>query len=619
MNKIAPFGTWDSPISAQQASASVLAFQDVVVDGEAIYWSEMRPQEGGRYAIMKASEQGPKEMLPAPWNARTRVHEYGGASFTAHQGIIYFIHFADQRLYRLADDEIAALTPPGIRLAECKMTPYGIIAIAESHQDNGEPKNFLALVHLATGEVAPLAQGDDFYSSPALNQDFTQIAWISWKHPNMPWDDTQLWVANINQQGLSAVRRVDASNENQAFFQPQWNKKGELVVASDKNNWWNLYQVVGDKLEILFSVESEIGQPLWTLGASTWTFLPDNSIACTFFQNGKNHLFIYKNHQLTPLTLPYNHFAQIRAHQDNVVCIAGSPNKATAMLKIGPFGEFEILRENVALNIDATYLSQPKHITFPSHEGRLAHAYFYPPCNKDFQGLPGTKPPLIVKSHGGPTANCGVNLNLDIQYFTSRGFAVVDVNYAGSSGYGRQYRKSLEGNWGIFDVQDCQACALYLAEQGLVDKNKLAITGGSAGGYTTLAALAFTKTFHVGASLYGVSDLAALAEETHKFESRYLDKLIGPYPQEKSTYQQRSPLYHIDTISAPIIFFQGDEDKIVLPNQAQMMVEALQAKGIPTKYILFQGEQHGFRKAENRIQVLEQQKQFYLRAFGLSK
>ncbi len=611
----APYGTWDSPITAEKASSAIVAFQDVAIDNETIYWSEMRPLEGGRYQIVKYVNGHAEDVLPQGFNARTRVHEYGGASFTVYKGILYFSNYQDQRLYRLEPNhKPEPITPEGMRFADIKVTPIGIIAIAESHLvKDKEAKNFLALIDPHTGEVKELAGGHDFYSSPALSNDYSKIAWISWDHPNMPWDNTQLWIADINAQGLSNKKQIDKEFKQQAFFEPLWDPKNNLVVVSDKTNWWNLYQVHGEKLERLFPVESEIGQPLWNFGASTWGFY-QNAIVCTFFKNGKNRLFRFDG-KLTEIELPYKSFSQLRTSGNTMAFIAGSPDKPTAIVLFSK-GQFIVLRENSDIKISADYLSVPEHITYNSGD-RISHAYYYAPKNKGYRGKSGTKPPLIVKSHGGPTANCGCNLNFDIQYWTSRGFAVVDVNYAGSTGYGRQYRQSLYQHWGIYDVQDCARAALYLVDKGLVDKDKLAITGGSAGGFTTLAALAFTDTFHVGASHYGVSELAALATDTHKFESRYLDNLIGPYPQEKALYDERSPVYHLDKLKSPVIFFQGDEDKIVLPNQAEMMVKALQDKGVLTEYWLFKGEQHGFRKAENRITALEKQREFFLKVFGI--
>lgn len=612
----APYGTWDSPISAEMASSAIIAFQDVIIDGQDIYWTEMRPNEGGRCAIVKQSKTV-QEVLPKEFNVRTRVHEYGGASFTVANGIVYFIHFADQRLYRMAPGtKPQALTQSGIRFADLKVTPHGIVAVAESHLNNDhEPENFLALIHPETGELQILAQGYDFYSSPALSHDYQRITWLCWNHPNMPWDNTQLWVADFSANGLKNPTQIDAKNPEQAFFQPQWGPQNQLVVVSDKSNWWNLYQVKGTVLEKLFVVDSEIGRPLWNLGASTWGFYQEG-ILCTYFSDGKNRLHFVKEGVSQPLELPFTSFAQLRIAGEKVAFIGGNALRPTALVELKTLHKPIILRENSPFVIDDGYLSQPEHITFDSAQGRLAHAFFYAPHNQDFTAKEGL-PPLIVKSHGGPTANCGADFNLDIQYWTSRGFAVVDVNYAGSTGYGRAYRKSLENNWGIYDVEDCASAAHHLAKINRVNPQQLAITGGSAGGYTTLAALAFTDTFQVGASLYGVSDCEALAKDTHKFEARYLDRLIGPYPKMRATYLARSPLYHVDKLTAPVIFFQGDEDKVVPLDQAQKMHDALKNKGILTELYIFKGEQHGFRQAQNRITVLEKMRQFFLTAWKI--
>lgn len=615
--EFAPYGTWNSPISAEMASSAIISFQDVVMDGGDIYWTEMRPSEGGRCVIVKQSGGEPQDILPKDFNARTRVHEYGGASFTVVKGVVYFIHYADQRLYRMRLGETpAALTQPGIRFADFKMTPYGLVAVAESHLKNShEPDNFLALIHLETGDITTLAQGYDFYSSPALSKDAKKLAWICWNHPNMPWDNTELWVADFSKEGLQNSKRIDAAVDEQAFFQPQWGPDNQLLVVSDKNNWWNLYQVNDTTLSLLFSVDSEIGRPLWNFGSSTWGFY-QGGIVCVYFSEGMSRLFYYENGKGTPIELPFTNFSQLRIHENTITFVGGNALKPTAIVRLENLKQCNVLRENSPFKIDEGYLSKPEHITYESKNGRISYGYFYAPHNQDYTASAGL-PPLIVKSHGGPTANCGADFNLDIQYWTSRGFAVVDVNYAGSTGYGRAYRKSLEQQWGIFDVQDCEYAALYLASKNLVDSHRLAITGGSAGGYTTLAALAFTNTFHVGASLYGVSDCEALAKDTHKFEARYLDRLIGPYPQTREIYLERSPLYHVDKLSSPVIFFQGDEDKIVPVDQAEKMVDALQKKGILTELYIFKGEQHGFRKAENRITVLERMRAFFKKAWGM--
>lgn len=609
-----PYGTWISPINAESVASSIISFQDLVIDNDTIYWSEMRPAEKGRYVIvMQAPLKKAEDVLPLSFNARTRVHEYGGAAFTVHQGTIYFTNYEDQRLYSFKKGEVPIpLTAPGIRFAELKITPFGIVAIAESHLKEGEPENFLALIDLATGEVTSLANGHDFYSSPALNKECNKIAWICWNHPNMPWDNTELWIADIQDKKLKNSYRVEEAYVEQAFFQPGWGADDELLVVSDKSNWWNLYKVKGQQLIPLFNVASELGAPLWNLGKSLWGFYDEGVLAAYVApEKGICQLHFYKDGRINTIDAPYTQFSQVIIKDKLIACIAGAADKSTAVILKAGDNSFKILKENTKLEVNDQYLSIPQHITFPSKNGRVAHAYYYPPHNIDYEKDKKALPPLIVKSHGGPTANCGCNFNLEIQYWTSRGYAVVDVNYGGSSGYGRAYRDALKQQWGIVDVEDCEAAALYLVKEGKASPNKLAIMGGSAGGYTTLAALAFTNTFQVGASHYGVSDCCALAEDTHKFESRYLDSLIGPYPQTKATYIARSPLYHADKFKSPVIFFQGKEDKVVPPSQAEEMLTALKEKGIPTALFLFDGEQHGFRQAENRITVLIEQQKFF--------
>jgi len=609
----AEFGTWDSPIKASMVAQNNITFQDLVLDNNNIYWSEMRPSENGRYVIVKqTNDLNQQDMLPPGYNARNRVHEYGGASFTVKNDIIYFINYKDQKIYELKPQQMPrAITPEGTRFADMHVTPFGIIAVAESHTGNNPPENYIAQINIDSGKVSKIASGYDFYAGIAISHDYQHIAWICWNQPNMPWDNNQLWIANLSDNGIISPKQVDPDTPNQSFFQPQWRDDNKLFVVSDKSNWWNIYSIYNLKMSPVFEVESEIGLPQWVFNMSTWGFY-NNKIICTFSDKGIGKLFEYDNAKLSEIKLPFTSYSQIRSNNTNLVMLAGSSNKPTMLIKLDHHYKYNVLQTSSQLEISTDYLSQPEHIEFNTTDGRKAYAYFYPPKNKEYQSIPGSLPPLIVQSHGGPTASANANLNLKIQYWTSRGFAFADVNYAGSTGYGREYRKSLEGKWGIYDIDDCSSFAKYLYEHHKVDKNKLAITGGSAGGYTTLAALTFTDTFHVGASHYGVSDLEALAKETHKFEAKYLDKLIGLYPEEKSLYQARAPINHIEKLSAPVIFFQGAEDKIVPPSQAEAMYLALKNKNIKTSYFLFPEEQHGFRKSENIITALEEQRKFFL-------
>lgn len=617
----AQFGSWDSPIDASMVAGQSISFQDLVVDTHTIYWSEMRPNENGRCVIVRCNAENEMEdILPVPFSARTRVHEYGGSAFTVKEGIIYFVNHSDQRIYKFTVGEAPVpVTPKNIYFADMHITPFGIIAIAEQHsEDEKEPKNFIAQINPDSGEVKTLYSGHDFYAQISVSSDAQSVAWIAWNHPNMPWDNNELWTATLNEQGFDAITRIDKDYQEQSFFQPQWNKKNQLIVVSDKSNWWNLYQVKDKKLQIIFSVERDIGLPLWVFNMSTWVPYQDG-LACLFSEHGQTTLWYYRHEKLTPIKLPYTHLSQLRTHQDKLIMIAGNADKALEIICLNADFNYTVLKKSNVITIDKSYISEPEPISFCTSQDRLAYAYYYPPKNKDYQGLENTLPPLIVKNHGGPTAAASTQLNLQIQYWTSRGFAFVDVDYAGSTGYGRAFRKSLEGQWGIFDVDDCVAAVQYLIETKKVDGNKIAIMGSSAGGYTALAALTFTTQFKVGAIYYGVSDLEALAQDTHKFESKYLDKLVGNYPAEKKIYYDRSPLYHVDKLSAPVIFFQGLKDTVVPPVQAQKMFEALQAKNIKTKIYLFEDEQHGFRNSENIVTCLEAQLQFFCESLDIDQ
>jgi dipeptidyl aminopeptidase/acylaminoacyl peptidase len=500
--------------------------------------------------------------------------------------------------------------------------------VQEDHtKGDREPTNSLVSISLNNGEdVQVLASGYDFYSSPRLSPDRSQLAWISWNHPNMPWDGTQLWVAPINPDGSLSEAECVAGGADKSIFQPEWSPDGVLYFVSDRSGWWNLYRWLPPMpegglggVEPLCPMDAEFGLPQWVFGMSTYGFESANRIICTYTKKGSWQLasLDLQTKQLDVIETPYTDISSLQVASGRAVFIAGSATEPTAIVQIDlATQQIEVLRQSSQLKIEPGYLSTPQEIPFPTENGLIAYAFFYPPQNQDYTPPKGEKPPLLVKSHGGPTASVSSTFNLKIQYWTSRGFGFLDVNYGGSTGYGREYRQRLNQQWGIVDVDDCANAAKYLAEQGLVDSERLAITGGSAGGYTTLCALTFRDVFKAGASHYGVSDLEALATDTHKFESRYLDGLIGPYPERKDLYEARSPIHFTDQLSCPAIFFQGLEDKIVPPNQAEMMVAALKAKGLPVAYVAFEGEQHGFRRAENIKRALDGEFYFYSRVFG---
>lgn len=623
--KIADYGTWKSPITSDLIVTAGVGVGQVQLDGEVVYWTEGRPSEGGRAAIVRRTAEGViEDVTPLPYNARTGVHEYGGGSYAVSGGVVYFTHFADQRVYKTTPDGITqALTPlVAKRYADLVFDDARnrLVAVEEDHTVQGEAVNRLVAIDAETGSVVPLVQGNDFYSFPTLSPDGVHMAWTTWNHPNMPWDGTELWVGEIQPDGTVQHAAKVAGGRAESIFQPQFNPEGRLFFISDKSDWWNIYALNHDgSSQPIASMNAEFAAPQWVFGLSTYAFLNAAMIAASYTQNGMWYLATIdtRSGQVTHVNSLYTSIGSVKAWNGRVVFRGGSPLKPAAIVSYDVVtGEFTELRKEMTLEMDTKYLSNPSSIEFPTERGLTAHAIYYPPCNADFEAPSSEKPPLLLISHGGPTSATSASFNLQIQYWTSRGFAVVDVNYGGSTGYGRAYRQRLNGQWGVVDIEDCCNAALYLANQGKADKNRLTIMGGSAGGYTTLAALTFREVFSAGASYFGVSDMELLALETHKFESRYMDSMVGPYPDALDLYRARSPVYFTDRLNCPVIFFQGAEDKIVLPNQAELMVEALQKKGVPVAYLLYEGEGHGFRKAENIKRSLDGQFYFFAKIFG---
>jgi dipeptidyl aminopeptidase/acylaminoacyl peptidase len=623
--RVVPYGSWGSPISSDLIVRGVVGLSQVVTDNGAVYWMERRPGEDGRSVVVRRTvDGGMEDVTPWPFNARTRVHEYGGGDFAVHDDTVYFSNFADQRIYRCPPGgEPEPLTPEtGRRFADMVVDPTRnrLIAVREDHAER-DPVNEIVGVDLEDGAETMLATGNDFYSSPRLSPDGSRLAWLTWNHPNMPWDGTELVVCDVDADGrLGNVGRV-AGGPDESIFQPEWSPDGTLHFASDRTGWWNLYRLSAGNVEPLCEKEAEFGAPQWMFGMSTYAFLSSGRIVCSYTNRGGSHLALLdtENRHLEPIETPYSSIAFLRNDlaTGNVVFRGGSPMGPACIVSLDTStGEYEVLRRSDEIEIDSGHLSVPEPIEFPTENDRTAYAFFYPPNNRDYAAPEGERPPLLVMSHGGPTSATSTALDLEIQYWTSRGIAVLDVNYGGSTGYGREYRRRLDGAWGVVDVEDCANGAIYLAGRGLVDGDRLIITGGSAGGYTTLCALAFTDTFAAGASHFGVSDLEELAKETHKFESRYLERLIGPYPERADLYRERSPINHAQKLSCPVIFFQGLEDEVVPKEQAETMFAALREKGLPVAYVPFEGEQHGFRRAENIRRALDGELYFYSRIFG---
>jgi len=647
----APYGSWRSPVTSDLIVTGTTGLRQIVLDRDAVYWLESRPTEGGRNVVVRRTAHGAvSDLTPPPFNVRTRVHEYGGGAYTVAGGAIYFANDRDQRLYvQQPGQEPQPITPPvALRYADLQadLRRSRLLCVREDHTQPGEAVNTLVSVSLpgdaAGGTV--LVSGNDFYASPRLSPDGERLAWLTWNHPNMPWDGCELWVAAVQPDGsLAGAQRV-AGGPAESVYQPEWSPDGTLYFVSDRTGWWNLYRLEPHQAtplemvrpkpnrspvfapgsgggEPICEMPAEFGAPQWSFGQSNYAFESAQRIVCSYVNSAGWHLATLDTatHSLHPLDLPYSDISSVQAGPGHACFVAGSPTKAPQIVQLDlGTGRIETLRCSSAATIDPGYISIPRAIEFPTAHGQTAHGFYYPPQNKDYVAPAGELPPLIVESHGGPTGSTDTMLDLERQFWTSRGFTVLDVNYGGSTRYGRAYRERLKGQWGVVDVDDCVHGARFLVEQGLADSRRLIIHGGSAGGYTTLAALTFRDVFSAGASYYGISDLEAMAKDTHKFESRYLDGLIGPYPARRDLYLARSPIHFTDRLSCPVIFFQGLEDKVVPPNQAEMMIEALRAKGLPVASLFFAGEQHGFRQAQTIKRALDAELYFYSRVFGFA-
>ena len=622
MPETAEYGFWKSPITSDLIVAETISLGQIALSGDDVYWSEGRPSEGGRSVIVCRRPDGSThDVNPAPFNARTRVHEYGGGAFLVDGPAVYFSNFKDQRLYRVQRDETPlAITPEAAWRYADAVSDHSrerLICVREDHSlPDREAVNTLAAIDLSGGRgIQVLEEGNDFYSNPRVSPDGVKLAWLTWNHPNMPWDGTELWVAEMEAGGRLSHQKLIAGGPAESIFQPEWSPGGELYFVSDRLGWWNLCRHRAGVTETLIEMEAEFGLPQWVFGQSTYAFESPERIICTYTQNGIRRLAKIDTSDCSIQTIDtvYTHISQVRARAGKAVFRGAAGRLPAAIVQLDlATGRTQAPRQSFEMKSEAgRCISVPEPIEFPTENGLSAHGLFYAPYNPGYLPPAGELPPLIVKSHGGPTGATSGELSLDIQYWTSRGFAVFDVNYGGSTGYGRAYRERLAERWGVVDVDDCVNGAKYLAAQGRVDGERLIIKGGSAGGYTTLAVLTFRDSFKAGASYYGVADLEALARDTHKFESRYLDRLIGPYPERKDLYRERSPIHFVEQLDAPVIFFQGSEDKVVPPNQAEMMVKALQKKGLPTSYFLFDGEQHGFRRADTIKRTLDAELYFY--------
>ncbi|MFP8879868.1 MAG: prolyl oligopeptidase family serine peptidase [Myxococcota bacterium] len=629
---LAPCGSWRSPITTELITSSAVGLSSLRVAGADLYWLEARPSEAGRVVLVRRQASGEiQDITAAPFNVRSRVHENGGGAYQVDESGLVFVDFADQRVYCVEHGHLPTpITPEQpLRFADFAFdrARERLYAVREDHRPAGEPENTIVSIPLDGGgsvddEGKVLARGADFYAYPRLSPDGQQLAWICWHHPNMPWDGTELWVARLDGDGLSERQRVTGGLE-ESVSEPQWSANGDLMYLSDRTGFTNLYRFDGYRHTAESKRDNDFGGPLWALGAQSYAQLRDGRWVCSFVEAGEHRLGVFGAGAATLIETELSQlggvlpFMEVRGRNDQLAVLGAGPRHAPRILLMDLSGRgVDVVRESISNPIDPGYISVAESIEFPTEGDRTAHAFFYPPTNCDFRAPEGELPALLVLSHGGPTGATSSAMSFAVQFWTSRGFGVVDVNYGGSTGYGREYRGRLKGNWGLVDVADSVHAVRALAADGRIDSQRACIRGASAGGYTTLAALTFRDLFKAGASHYGIGDLAALARDTHKFESRYLDGLIGPWPEASRIYEERSPIHHTEQLGSPVIFFQGSEDKVVPPNQAESMVEALKEKGVAVGYVLFEGEGHGFRRAENIKRALESELYFYGKVLG---
>jgi dipeptidyl aminopeptidase/acylaminoacyl peptidase len=626
----APFGSWPSPATADLIADATIRLGQIAVRGDDIFWTEGRPQEQGRNVLVHRSADGSvRDVNPTPFDVRTRAHEYGGGAFVLLDDGVAFSHYTDQQLYRIGSavgSSAAAVrqltSDPLQRYADAVFdrTRNRLVVVREDHRDgSAHAVATIVAVALESGSAEVLVQGHDFFSSPKLSPDGRRLAWLSWDHPDMPWDGTDLWVAEVSTDGKLANQRHVAGGVGESIFQPEWSPSGELHFVSDRSGWWNLHRESDGHIAVLHPMAAEFGEPQWTFGMSTYGFDGRGRIVCAYRVNGMAHVATLDTEtgELETLPLPFCAIGEIRVADDFAVIVGATATEPAAVVRLDlRTNGCDVLRRSSTARIDPDFASRAEAITYPTEGGLDAHAFFYAPLNRDHIGPEGELPPLIVISHGGPTGSTDAAFKWAFQFWTSRGFAIVDVNYGGSSGYGRRYRERLNGQWGVVDVDDSINAARFLIARGSVDAERVVIRGGSAGGYTTLCALTFRSFFKAGASHYGIGDLEALVLDTHKFESRYLDRLIGPHPAAKALYRERSPIHFTERLASPMILFQGAEDKAVPPEQAQTMFDAVNDKGLPVAYLLFEGEQHGFRRAETIRRVLGAELYFYGKVFG---
>jgi dipeptidyl aminopeptidase/acylaminoacyl peptidase len=626
---VAPYGSWASPFAIERLTEKVVFLGEPYGAGNLRWWLEGRPEEGGRQALVRREPDGSVTRLtPEGLNARTRVHEYGGAATLISGDLVVVSDFVTGRLNRVvAPGELVPLTPEGRqwRYADAvhDAARNRLIAVFEDHEPetverHGEWDNRLVTIDLETGAVDSLVAGADFYAAPRLSPDGATLAWLEWHHPNMPWDGTELKVAPVAGDGALGEARVVAGSRSEWISQPRWSPDGILHFAAEPTGWMNLFRWVDGRTEQLTDLEAEVVGPDWQFGYQAYEFLPGGEILISARSDGRDRLLRRAaDGTISTIELPgITEISEVQFVDGTILARAAGPARPAVIAELSLDGDVNVLRVGSPVKPDPADVSIARHIEFPTTGGRTAHGNFYPPTNRAFRGPDGELPPLIVTSHGGPTAAAYSGFATGFQVFTSRGYAVLDVDYGGSTGYGREYRERLNGQWGIVDVDDCVAGARYLADKGLVDGHRQAIRGGSASGFTTLAALAFTKQFDAGCTYFGLGDLRAFVKDTHKFESRYLETLVGPWPEAEQLYVDRSPSLHAERITAPVLVQQGAEDKVVPQSEAERIVDALFERRIPHAYLLYPGEDHGFRSRDAIIRSFGAELSFYAQVFG---
>ena len=618
--KPVPHGAWPSPITADFILSAFVSFAELQHRDGVCYWIETRPQEGGRSVLVSCRDGDKRDVIPASMNARSRVHEYGGGAFAISAANAWFVNFEDQNIHSV---RLGGSAPQRVTLGDENERFGGLqwddrrgslIAVRERHGIADEAVNDLVRVRVDTGAIEVLHSGHDFYAGAKLSPDGAKLAFLVWDHPNMPWDGTQLVVAELNAAGGIAAATVVGGGAAESIFQPEWADANRLLYVSDAKGFWNLYVFDASGAWCAVPDEAEYGLPLWSLGMASYVPAGPRHAVAQRIEAGVAQLVVADIEQgvTTPLPVDFSSYRSLARTASGVAFIAGRQDDAAAVVELNTAsGALRVLASEGEVDLPPGFLSAPESIRYPTANGEHAFGNFYAPRNADCEGPPGERPPLLVMSHGGPTGAASRDLSLRVQYYTSRGWAVLDVNYGGSTGFGRAYRERLQGKWGVVDVADCEAGVRFLALEGRVDPNRVAIRGGSAGGYTTLAALVFSDVFRAGASHYGVADLATLARDTHKFESRYLYALV-----DAANFAARSPIGHVDRLRCPTIFFQGADDRIVPRNQAETMYDALKAKGIPVAYLLFESEGHGFRRTENVRRAIEGEYFFFSKVFG---